>query len=55
MARKLRRIAKKGKKLAIKIASSKVARDIARKEMEIASDIIAKLAKKLKEKSRKMK
>lgn len=55
MARKLRRFAKKGKQLVRKVASSKVAREIARKEMEIASDIIAKVAKKLREKSRMMK
>jgi len=55
MARRLRRIAKKGKKLARRVAKSKVARELARREMEIASEMLANAAKKMREKARKMK
>ena len=51
---KLRRIAKKGTKLARKVASSKIAREIARREIEIVSDMLAKAAKRLKSKAKKM-
>ena len=55
MARKLRRIAKKGKKLARKAAQSKVVREITRRELEIVSDMLTKAAKRLKEKAKRTK
>ena len=55
MNRRLKKIVKRSKKLARKVAKSKVARELARREMEIASVMLAKAAKRMKEKARRMK
>ena len=48
-------MAKKGRRVVGKAVKSKVARDFARREMEIAADMMMKAAKEMKEKARKMK
>jgi len=62
MKRRLRNIAKRGRRIAIrgkkavnKVVKSKLAREIARRELDIAADMLAKAAKKMKDRARKIK
>jgi hypothetical protein len=53
MGKKIRKIAKKGKKLAKKVAKSGVAREIARRQTLIVAEAMQKLSQKLRVKARK--
>jgi len=54
LAKKGRGLARKGKRVVSMAMKSQVARDLAKREMEIAADMLAKAAKKMKDRARKM-
>jgi len=55
IAKKGRSIAKKGKMVVARVVKSPVAREIARREIEIVADMLAKAAQKMKARAKKMK